>query len=280
MMIRKLRTICILLVCFAGSSVSAEDVSLTIHPDRVLNRIDEKVYGHFLEHIYHSCNGGLWGELIWDRSFEGGGAGVAWSATDDFIAQEGAAADVRLTFGSPQWKDYEFTVEARKTDGEEGFLIPGRGQIVLVVEDEAAVRQAVVACLEALAYRPLEAANGQEALAIYEQERIRGQGVELVLSDLVMPEMGGEALLHALRERDPAVKLVVLTGHLMPHEMQRLESAGVAGCLHKPPDLAQLARVVDQALREVHLERSVDGGDGNEQVRTVDGLWGQADSVR
>ena len=50
-------------------------VSYTLNPDRVLNRIDEKVYGHFFEHIYHSANGGLWGELVWNRSFEENSAG-------------------------------------------------------------------------------------------------------------------------------------------------------------------------------------------------------------
>ena len=110
-------------ICLATSAGHCEEISLTLHPDRVVNRVDEKVYGHFLEHIYHSCNGGLWGELIWDRSFEGGGAGVAWTVQDDCVCQEGAAADVRLTFGSPRWSDYEFTVDARKTGGEEGFLI-------------------------------------------------------------------------------------------------------------------------------------------------------------
>ncbi|MCY2989115.1 MAG: DUF1080 domain-containing protein [Planctomycetota bacterium] len=112
-----------LTACLAVAHAPAADVSLTVHPERVVNRIDEKVYGHFLEHIYHSCNGGLWGELVWDRSFEGGGAGVAWTRQDGCIAQEGAAADVRLLFGDPQWTDYEFTVEARKTGGAEGFLI-------------------------------------------------------------------------------------------------------------------------------------------------------------
>ncbi|MBN2477202.1 MAG: DUF1080 domain-containing protein [Pirellulales bacterium] len=106
-----------------ATSASAGEVTLTIHPDRVLNRIDEKVYGHFLEHIYHSCNGGLWGELVWDRSFEGGGAGVAWTQQDGCISQEGGADNVRLLFGDPQWTDYEFTVEARKTGGDEGFLV-------------------------------------------------------------------------------------------------------------------------------------------------------------
>ena len=107
----------------AAASASAAEVSLTIHPERVLNRIDEKVYGHFLEHIYHSCNGGLWGELIWNRSFEGGGGSVLWALKDDCVIQEGGADNVRLLFGDPQWTDYEFTVEARKTGGDEGFLV-------------------------------------------------------------------------------------------------------------------------------------------------------------
>jgi alpha-L-arabinofuranosidase len=98
----------------------------------VLNPIDEKVYGHFLEHIYHSVNGGLWGDLVWDRSFEGGGAGIAWSIQDDVICQEGTATNVRLTFGDPAWTDYEFTLEALKTGGQEGFLV-----LLRVAGDEA-----------------------------------------------------------------------------------------------------------------------------------------------
>ncbi|MFA0742688.1 MAG: hypothetical protein DFNUSKGM_002815 [Candidatus Fervidibacter sacchari] len=37
---------------------------LTLQPERVISRIDEKIYGHFLEHIYHSVHGGLWGEMV------------------------------------------------------------------------------------------------------------------------------------------------------------------------------------------------------------------------
>jgi alpha-N-arabinofuranosidase len=122
-MIRGIALSCLLTACLAGPIAAAENVSVTVHPDRVLNNVDEKVYGHFLEHIYHSCNGGLWGELVWDRSFEGGGAGEAWKLAGGCLAQEGAATNVRLVFGDPAWTDYEFTVEARKTGGDEGFLI-------------------------------------------------------------------------------------------------------------------------------------------------------------
>jgi len=106
-------------VAFAAT---AGEVTLELRPDRVLNPIDEKVYGHFLEHIYHSVNGGLWGELIWNRSFEENEAGQ-WSVADGSVVQEGRGANQRLTFGDLAWKDYQFTLEARKLGGNEGFLI-------------------------------------------------------------------------------------------------------------------------------------------------------------
>ena len=122
----------VLVAMTAVFATASAEVSVTAFPEHVVNRVDEKVYGHFLEHIYHSCNGGLWGELIWDRSFEGGGAGVAWTYRGDRLAQEGGASDVRLVFGEPAWKDYEFTLEARKTGGAEGFLV-----LLRVLSDEA-----------------------------------------------------------------------------------------------------------------------------------------------
>jgi len=100
----------------------AQAVHLTIDPKTVVNRIDEKVYGHFLEHIYHSCNGGLWGDLVWNRSFEQNELGQ-WTIEGDQIAQEGMGTNVRLTFGDVGWTDYEYTLEAKKTGGQEGFLI-------------------------------------------------------------------------------------------------------------------------------------------------------------
>jgi alpha-N-arabinofuranosidase len=113
---------CLTLVSLAGSRIIAEEVALTILPDRILNRVDEKIYGHFLEHIFHSCNGGLWGELVWDRSFEGG-AGAVWTFEDGAMVQDGVGSDVRTVFGAPTWTDYELIVEARKIGGEQGVIV-------------------------------------------------------------------------------------------------------------------------------------------------------------
>jgi alpha-N-arabinofuranosidase len=104
------------------AQTSSSEISLTLHPDDVVGRIDEKIYGHFLEHIYHSCNGGLWGELVWNRSFEQNELGF-WTIRDSQISQEGMGTNVRLTFGDVNWRDYEYTLEAKKKGGQEGFLI-------------------------------------------------------------------------------------------------------------------------------------------------------------
>jgi len=104
------------------SVTGAQPVTLTVDPGKVLNKIDEKVYGHFLEHIYHSCNGGLWGDLIWNRSFEQNSAG-RWSVEDGRIVQEGMGTNQRFVFGDRTWRDYELTLEAKKTGGAEGFLV-------------------------------------------------------------------------------------------------------------------------------------------------------------
>ncbi len=117
---------CVILVALGaaafGQSSQSKEVSYTIDPGQVLNGIDEKVYGHFFEHIYHSANGGLWGELVWNRSFEENTAG-RWSVEDGQLVQSGSGTDLRLVFGDRAWTDYEYTLEAMKTGGAEGFLI-------------------------------------------------------------------------------------------------------------------------------------------------------------
>lgn len=112
------------LVSICGWLPAADDsrVSLTLDPEAVLHPIDRKVYGHFLEHIYHSCNGGLWGELVWNRSFEQVQMG-RWSLEDGVLRQASMATDQRWVFGDREWTDYEFTLKARKEGGNEGFLI-------------------------------------------------------------------------------------------------------------------------------------------------------------
>lgn len=107
---------------------SVDDISAqkiySINTQNTLHSVDENIYGHFLEHIYHSANGGLWGELVWNRSLEMtvGTEGV-WSIEDTVITQSSLNENVRLLFGETNWTDYEINLKAQKTGGNEGFLI-------------------------------------------------------------------------------------------------------------------------------------------------------------
>jgi CheY-like chemotaxis protein len=81
---------------------------------------------------------------------------------------------------------------------------------VLVVEDEAPVRRVLRRMLEAAGYRVLVAADGEEALRTASQSQTP---VDLVITDLVMPRLGGGELVDRLRERDPALRVLFVSGY-------------------------------------------------------------------
>jgi len=159
---------------------------------------------------------------------------------------------------------------------EERLALPrGQGETILVVEDNTTTREALVDSLELLNYRVLEAANGREALEILESPPLspplggRKGGIALVLSDLVMPVMGGQALFHTLRQQDSAVKMVMLTGHPMARELEELRAQGLDGWLLKPLNIEQLAEVVARALEEVTDEQMTNDEWPNDQHRAI-----------
>ena len=121
----------------------------------------------------------------------------------------------------------------------------GRGELILVVDDEPAIREAMREILELHQYRVLSAADGREALNVYVMER---DNVRLVLTDVMMPVMNGTALVRALRALDPDIKVVATSG--LDHDGKRTELAqlGVSEILMKPFKSAQLLELVRRQL--------------------------------
>jgi CheY-like chemotaxis protein len=138
----------------------------------------------------------------------------------------------------------EMTLE--ELQGEDVASVPlrGRGEIVLVVEDEDRIRGLCQRILESLGYQVLTAANGREALDVY---RAIGK-VDLVVTDLVMPEMGGKSLIRELRKVNPDLKFVAMTGYVLMEDLQQLKEEGLLEVIHKPLDTDTLAQVVRWAL--------------------------------
>jgi PAS domain S-box-containing protein len=141
------------------------------------------------------------------------------------------------------------TNQDQAADAEDAAAIPqGRGETILFVEDEEKVREAGQDVLESLGYDVLAAANGKEGLEAFRQ----AQRVDLILTDMVMPEMGGREMIKELKQVAPGVKTLVITGYTMQEDIQALKDTGLAGIIHKPLDVQTLARAVRRALDARH----------------------------
>jgi len=125
-------------------------------------------------------------------------------------------------------------------------------ETILLVEDEERVRKFGQRALELLGYQVLTAANGQEALEVYQSaERAcpeQSRGIDLVLTDMVMPEMGGRELMRELKKVNPCVKGVAMTGYVLEEDLRELREEGIVDVIHKPFDLGTLEEVIRHAL--------------------------------
>jgi signal transduction histidine kinase/CheY-like chemotaxis protein len=125
--------------------------------------------------------------------------------------------------------------------------IMGSGEKLLLVEDDYSTRAAMKTLLEDSNYRVLVAANGQEALSIYEQE---GETIALVISDMVMPEMGGVELYQTLVGQRPEVKMLFITGHPVIEDDQSMLESGNVHWLQKPFSVGVFSEAVSSFLDE------------------------------
>ncbi len=121
----------------------------------------------------------------------------------------------------------------------------GDGETILLVEDEHNLREACRDTLSGLGYQVVAAANGRDALA-----RLNGREADLVITDLVMPEMGGKRLMRELVRRSPDLPVLAVTGYTMRDQVDRLIDIGFCDVLHKPFDACTLARAVHRHLRD------------------------------
>jgi two-component system, cell cycle sensor histidine kinase and response regulator CckA len=190
-------------------------------------------------------------EPFYTTKGRGKGTGLGLAQVYGIVKQHGGEIDVATRLG--EGTAFHIFLPALPAIAEELartaplFTHKGSGETILLVEDDEATRVALADTLEALGYEVLVAANGQEALTRY---RENGAHIALVLSDVVMPVMGGQALFHALQELNPQVKIILLTGHSLDGDLQQLVAGGIHGWMRKPPRLEELASTVAAALAQ------------------------------
>ena len=123
---------------------------------------------------------------------------------------------------------------------------------LLIVDDERSLRFSIGEWARDEGYAPLEAASGREAL-----EAVREHGVDAVLLDLKLADEDGLRVLRDLKELDPTMPVVMLTGHGTVEQAVRAIQLGAYDFMLKPPDLGHLGVVLDRALEHARLKQEV-----------------------
>ncbi len=124
----------------------------------------------------------------------------------------------------------------------------GDGQIILLAEDEPALRRLLGRTLVALGYEVIVAENGEEALVAF--ERRRGE-IALVILDVVMPRLGGVQACKDMRALEPGLRVIFMTGHAPEFaQVSEFVTGGGHALLSKPFTLQELGRKVRETLDE------------------------------
>ena len=119
------------------------------------------------------------------------------------------------------------------------------GELILIVDDEALIREAAQAVLEKHGYRVVTAATGEEAIQMFIRHRA---AVRLVLTDVMMPGMGGVALIRSLRVLEAGIKVVASSGMHQEEKQAELAELGIKEILAKPFTQVQLLKILQRAL--------------------------------
>jgi len=138
----------------------------------------------------------------------------------------------------------------RKSGEEQEWLTPGEGRI-LVMDDDDIIRDAIEKILQALGYEAVLTREGNEALAVYREERESGRAFEAIILDLTVPGgMGGRETGEKLLALDPAARIIISSGYSSDPVMANYRSHGFHGVVAKPYRIKDLGEVLHQVIQE------------------------------
>ncbi len=177
----------------------------------------------------------------------GRGSGLGLSSAYGIIKNHGGFIDVYSEVGrGATFNIYLPAAEmaAAKEEARVEDIVTGAGTILLV-DDEDMIIDIGKALIEELGYRVLVARSGREAIRIY---REKGAEIDLVVLDVVMPDMGGQETYDRLKEIDPGVRVLLLSGYSINGQASEMLSRGCDGFIQKPFDLEKLSQKLGEIL--------------------------------
>jgi PAS domain S-box-containing protein len=185
----------------------------------------------------------------------GSGTGLGLSMVYGLVKQQGGHVDIRSERGEgttvaiflPVLEVPAKKEPAEGRGGEDGRREKGGTETILVVEDEEPVRATARRALQRKGYAVLTAEDGRAGLDLF---REHARDIDLVFTDLIMPEMGGGELIQTIREEDPDVRFILSSGYSgeLSRERRRTSWAADVPFLRKPWSLADLLKQVREVL--------------------------------
>ncbi|GEM_PF-1071661 len=189
-----------------------------------------------IEHIF---------EPFFTTKREEKGTGLGLSVAYGIVQNHGGFINVRSSIGVgssfevylPVLEENSKITLEKKLEEE---IYPGNGT-VLLVEDEPQVRNMEIRTLEKSGYRVFVAKNGREAVELFKDNK---NEIDLVILDMIMPEMGGKECFYHLRKIDPNVKILIITGYIEDITSSDMIKQGRIEILEKPFKLFEFTKKI------------------------------------
>ena len=239
----------------AGGILTIATAAVELDPSFVVARPGSQPGPHILLQVSDTGMGmdaetrGRVFEPFFTTKAVGRGSGLGLATVYGIVKQSGGYIDV----SSEPTQGSVFTVYLPRV--MEGVATPQEmqpaepagagGETVLLVEDEPGVRSLARRALQRFGYRVLEAGNGQEALMV---ARRFESAIDLLLTDVVMPEMGGRELAQVLKRERPTTRVLYTSGYPDTAGLQEEVQEAVVAYLPKPYTPEELARKVRDVL--------------------------------
>lgn len=176
----------------------------------------------------------------------GKGTGLGLAAVYGSIKQHHGAVTVYSEEGVGTKFHILLPLSDSEVTQEEKETIPAKGEgTILVVDDEQIIRAMAQHMLETLGYKVILAVDGLDGIQKYTEHQ---QEIDLVIIDVIMPNLDGRSCFLQLQEINPAIKAILSSGFTKDADLNSLFSRGLLGFIHKPYRMVELSRILSQAL--------------------------------